>query len=161
MTARLLKDRDRGMALARELLNGEGSARNTQRTALIAFGLRIASAAVAYLSQVFLARWMGGFEYGVFVFVWVWVLILGGLSPLGLNVSIIRFIPEYAERGEFSRLRGLLFGGQLLVFISSTIVALAGLAGLYFFGHWLREGLHTRSARSATIPKSSSPRVSY
>lgn len=125
--------------LVRELLNGKETARNIQRTALIAFGLRIASAAVAYLSQVFLARWMGGFEYGVFVFVWVWVLILGGLSPLGLNVSIIRFIPEYAERGQYSLLRGLIFGSQLLVFLSSTIVALAGLAGLYFFGHLLGE----------------------
>ncbi len=134
-----MRDLDRGMALIRELLKGECTTRNTQRTALIAFVLRIASAAIAYLAQVFLARWMGGFEYGVFVFVWVWVLILGGLSPLGLNTSIIRFIPEYTERGEYSRLRGLLFGSQLLVFLSSTIIALLGLAGLYFFGHVLGE----------------------
>ena len=76
LPARLLA---RGLAL----LNGSGDHASTSRAAVMAFLIRVVSAGIAYLSQVLLARWMGSFEYGVFVFVWVWVLILGGLAPLG------------------------------------------------------------------------------
>src|SRR5690606_11619731 len=37
------------------------------RASLVAFAIRIVSAAIAFVSQVLMARWMGGFEYGVFV----------------------------------------------------------------------------------------------
>ncbi|MFQ5626838.1 MAG: oligosaccharide flippase family protein, partial [Methyloligellaceae bacterium] len=71
----------------------------TQRAALFAFAIRVVSAGIAFFSQVLLARWMGSFEYGIFVFVWVWVLILGGFAPLGLSTSCMRFVPEYRETG--------------------------------------------------------------
>ena len=64
------------------------------------FSVRIASAGILYLSQVVLARWMGAFEYGIYVFVWTWVLVLSGLSHLGLPTLMIRLVPEYLERGE-------------------------------------------------------------
>jgi O-antigen/teichoic acid export membrane protein len=34
----------------------------TQRDALAAFGVRLVSAALLYLSQIVLARWMGSYE---------------------------------------------------------------------------------------------------
>ena len=43
-----------------------------------------------------LARWMGSFEFGVYVYVWTWVLLLGGVVDFGLASSAQRFIPEYA-----------------------------------------------------------------
>ena len=49
-----------------------------QRAAGTAFLIRVASAALVYLAQVLLARWMGSFEFGVYVYVWTWVLLLGG-----------------------------------------------------------------------------------
>ena len=41
-----------------------------QRLAGTVFMLRVASAAPAYGSQVLLARWMGSFEFGIYVYVW-------------------------------------------------------------------------------------------
>ncbi len=114
---------------------GKGAA--TQRAALFAFCIRIASAGIAFFSQILLARWMGSFEYGIFVFVWAWVLILGGIAPLGLSTSCIRFVPEYRETGRFALLRGLLLSARVITFCTATLVALAGIAGLYWFGHML------------------------
>jgi O-antigen/teichoic acid export membrane protein len=105
------------------------------KAALNAFAIRVASAGIAYITQVLLARWMGSFDYGVFVLVWVCVLILGGLSSLGLNFVLMRFIPEYEERKELSLLRGLLLQSRLVTFAVSTAVALIGLLSLKFFGH--------------------------
>ena len=53
------------------------------RMSLIAFCIRIISAAIAFISQVLAARWMGSFEYGIFVLVWVTMVIAGNVSCLG------------------------------------------------------------------------------
>ena len=116
------------------LVQGEDDRGRAQRGALLAFSIRVASAAIAYLSQVLLARWMGSFEYGIFVFVWVWVLILGGLAPLGLSTATIRFVAEYKERGRLPLLRGLLLGSRLISVGVSTVLMLAGLGALALFG---------------------------
>ena len=52
-------------------LFADGSDRSVaQRIAGGAFLIRVASAAVVYLTQVLLARWMGSFEFGIYVYVW-------------------------------------------------------------------------------------------
>lgn len=120
------------------MLGSDGAAA-TQRAALLAFVIRVASAGIAYLSQIFLARWMGSHEYGVFVFVWVWVLILGGLAPLGFSTSCTRFVPEYRETGRLELLRGLIRRARAITLASSTLIALAGAAGLALFGDMLAD----------------------
>ncbi len=105
-----------------------------QRDAIIAFSVRVASAAILYLSQIVLARWMGGFEYGIYVSVWTWVLVLGGLSHLGLNMAMIRLLPEYKEQGRFELHRGLVRGGRLMAFGLGTVAAAVALAGVHLLG---------------------------
>ncbi|MDA7947979.1 MAG: lipopolysaccharide biosynthesis protein [Hyphomicrobiaceae bacterium] len=115
-------------------LFGQDGSAQTGRAAIFAFAIRVASAAIAYLSQILLARWMGSFEYGVFVFVWVWVLILGGLTTLGLSAASMRYVAEYRETGEHALLRGLLRRSRAIAFAASTLLALSGIAALYAFG---------------------------
>jgi len=108
---------------------GEGNERGrAQRNAIVAFAVRVASAGLLYLMQVAMARWMGTFEYGLYVFVWTWVLILGGLSPLGLNLIVIRLMPEYAEKRQTRELAALNLGAPLVAFTIGTAVAAMGLA---------------------------------
>ncbi|MEI9898902.1 MAG: hypothetical protein WDN31_00890 [Hyphomicrobium sp.] len=56
-----------------------------QADALRVFLIRVASAALLFLSQIALARWMGASDYGVFVSLWTAVLVVGGVSHLGLQ----------------------------------------------------------------------------
>lgn len=109
----------------------------TQRDAILVFGVRVASAALLYLSQAALAQWMGSFEFGIYVFVWTWVLLLGGLSHGGLSTAMIRLVPEYTARGDGERLRGLLFEGRLIAFgLSTALTLIAGLL-LWNFSQYL------------------------
>ncbi len=106
----------------------------SQRIALTTFLVRVVSAVIAYLSQVLLARWMGDFEYGVYVVVWVGAVIIGGLACFGIQTAIVRFIPEYGERRELDLLRGILLGSRLQGIASSTAIALLGILGLWLLG---------------------------
>lgn len=113
------------------MLSADGEREKTQRDALVAFSVRVASAGLLYFSQIILARWMGGFEYGIYVCVWTWVLILGGTAHAGLNTAIIRLAPEYRETGAFDLLRGLIRGSRVAALALGTLVMLAGVAGVH------------------------------
>ncbi len=103
-------------------LRGDTDENIAGRNALFAFAIRVASAGLAYLSQIILARWMGTYEYGIFAYVWVCLLMLGGFSTLGLNTAVIRFIPEYTEKLDMNRLRGLLFKSRLITLVTATFL---------------------------------------
>jgi O-antigen/teichoic acid export membrane protein len=98
------------------------------------FLIRIANAMLALGTQVLLARWMGSFEFGVYIYVWTWVLMIGALSDVGLSSAARRFIPEYTELGAFDRLRGFLAGSRWLAFGVAT-----GIGGLGALGVMLLE----------------------
>lgn len=104
----------------------------TGRAAIMAFAIRVVSAGLLYLAQIAMARWMGSFEYGIYVFVWTWVLVLGGLAPAGLALSIIRLFPEHLSTGAMEKARGIVFWGRLFAFGASTLLAVFAGTVLYF-----------------------------
>lgn len=107
-----------------------------QRNAGAAFLIRLASAAIAYFSQALLARWMGSFEFGVYIYVWTWVLVIGGVASVGLETAAQRLVPEYGGETE-AKLRGFLIGGRWLTIAVATLIALAGVLGIRLFEPWL------------------------
>src|SRR5436853_6467426 len=106
------------------LAGGSGEASVTRRLAATIFVIRVVSAALAYLAQILLARWMGGSDYGVYVYVWTWVLLLGSMMDFGVAVSAQKLIPEYRTRGERDLLRGFLTGSRWMTFIASSVASL-------------------------------------
>jgi O-antigen/teichoic acid export membrane protein len=128
------------LARLRAMLGGSGEASLTKRLAGTIFIIRVVSAGLAYLSQILLARWMGGSDYGVYVYVWTWVLLLGSMMDFGISVSAQKLIPEYRTRGEHALLRGFLSGSRWMTFITSSIVSLL-LAGIVKLSSpWIESG---------------------
>ncbi|MGA9089338.1 MAG: flippase [Bradyrhizobium sp.] len=112
--------------------DGASEASVTRRLAGTIFIIRVVSAALAYLSQILLARWMGGSDYGIYVYVWTWVLLLGSMMDFGISASAQKIIPEYRTRGQHALLRGFLSGSRWMTFVVSSIVSglLAGVVKL-------------------------------
>src|SRR4051812_47012836 len=108
-----------------------------QRMAGGAFLIRVASAALAYLTQVVLARWMGSHEFGIYVYVWTWVLLVGGLFDLGLAQSAQRFVPQYTENKQLERLRGFLSGSRWLATMIATAAGIVAAGAIFVSASWI------------------------
>src|SRR6202035_2387150 len=122
------------------VLGGSGEASLTKRLAGTIFIIRVISAALAYLSQILLARWMGGSDYGVYVYVWTWVLLLGSMMDFGIAAAAQKIVPEYRTSGEHALLRGFLSGSRWMTFAVSAAVSLL-LAGLIrLLSPWMDAG---------------------
>jgi O-antigen/teichoic acid export membrane protein len=121
-------------------LSASSEASLTRRLAGTIFIIRLVSAALAYLSQILLARWMGGSNYGIYVYVWTWVLLLGSMMDFGVSVSAQKIIPEYRTHGEHALLRGFLTGSRWMTFVVSSVVSglLAGVVKL--LEQWIEPG---------------------
>src|SRR5712671_3359308 len=104
-----------------------------QRMAGAAFVIRVTGAVVIFLSQILLARWIGGVEFGIYVYAWTWLQMIGDIIHLGLPLTAQRIIPEYTQRNDLDGLRGFLLGSRWIVFATATTFAIAGAIAV----HWL------------------------
>jgi hypothetical protein len=73
------------LARAKAKLAEKSDSRVAQLMAGKVFLVRVGSAMLALVSQVLLARWMGKFEFGIYIYVWTCVLMIGALSDFGLS----------------------------------------------------------------------------
>jgi O-antigen/teichoic acid export membrane protein len=121
-------------------VSGSSEASLTKRLAGTIFIIRVVSAALAYFSQILLARWMEGADYGVYVYVWTWVLLLGSMMDFGISASAQKIIPEYRTRSEFALLRGFLSGSRWMTFIVSSMVSATLAVAVKLLSPWVDAG---------------------
>jgi O-antigen/teichoic acid export membrane protein len=114
------------LARVKAILAERSESRLAQLIAGQVFLVRVASALLALVSQVLLARFMGRFEFGIYIYVWTWVLMIGALSDVGLSAAARRFIPQYTELDDPDLLRGFLSGSKWLAFAVASAIGLAG-----------------------------------
>lgn len=117
-------------ARAKAVLHSQGDRAADGRNALLAFGVRVASAGILLVSQIALARWMGPEQFGIYVYAWTLVLVLGSIATAGLNIGSIRIVSELRERADMDRLRGFLLASRIWIALLSLALALlaAGVA---------------------------------
>lgn len=125
------------IARVKAILADRSDSRVAQLVAGKVFLVRVASAMLALVSQVLLARWMGKFEFGIYIYVWTWVLMIGALSDVGMSSAARRFIPEYSELKAVDRLRGFLVGSRWLAFAIATAIGIIGALGVTLLAPWL------------------------
>ena len=100
-----------------------------RRSASAVVAVQVVGIGLSYGVQLFLVRWAGASEYGLYVYVLAWVGVLATLASLGLPEAASRFIPEYAAQQDHARLRGFLRSSQRLTLWTSLGLAALGAAG--------------------------------
>ncbi len=115
-------------------LTADNASGTSARAALLVFAIRLLSAAIAFVLQILLARWMGSTQYGAFVLAWVVILLLGHLACMGLQTGIIKFITEYRAKLDKAHLRGALIAAPAISVCVSLLFALIGYFTLSYFG---------------------------
>lgn len=124
-----------------------------RQNAFVVFLIRVVSAGLLFASQILMARWMGAADYGIYVSLWTTVLVVGGLSHLGLGMTMMRLVPQYAAEEQFDELRGLVRGGRLFAVLMPAAVATAGALLVWLFRAHLRpEMVVPLLLMAATIP---------
>ena len=105
-----------------------------QRKALYTFAVRVMGAAIAYIFQICLARWLGTYEFGIFVVVWTWITLLSSLVALGMDSAVIRLIPEYDATKDRASLRGILYASRWFAMASATVLVALAVLGIWLLG---------------------------
>lgn len=124
-----------GQGVLRKILGGAD--RSVKLAASTAFFIRIANAAITYLSHVIMARWMGAYEFGIYVYVWTWVLIVGLVADLGFAITAQRVIPAYLQKQQYDMVRGFIHSSRWMPGLCISALSLVAGLLIWFFGHLL------------------------
>lgn len=77
---------------------------------------------------------MGASEYGAFTFAIAWASLLALPAGLGLPIASVRFLPEYAAKGAWSHVRGLIGRSTLLAAMVSGSIAVVAIVVVLLLG---------------------------
>lgn len=107
-------------------LRKPGMASTLIRGSSIVFVSQGIGAALGFVLQVCLARWMGASEYGFYTYIMALAILGGMFSGLGFGPGLLRFVPEYKTIDDEPRLKGVLqgsLGATMAVSITVAILA--------------------------------------
>ena len=105
----------------------------TMRGAGVVMAIRVMGAGLAFVSQVFLARVMGTYEFGLYSYAFVLLTVLSILAPFGVDWAVLRFIPEYSAKKRWRRLEGVFRASVGFVAAVSVAIAVVAAGLIYLF----------------------------
>lgn len=91
---------------------------------------------LVYFSRVYLARWMGNTEYGIYEYVCSWSLLLATLAGLGFPRTVLRFVSQYRVKQAWGLLRGIIRGSWWTTVASGTLLALLSTIVVLLLDHY-------------------------
>lgn len=97
---------------------------NLARGAGTAFLVQVSGVGLTYIVQIFLARWLGTAEFGIYEYVVSCTLLLAIFAGLGLPTAVLRFISQYQVTQQWQQLTGLIQGTWRLTGVISFVLSL-------------------------------------
>jgi O-antigen/teichoic acid export membrane protein len=124
------------------------------QTSIKAFLVLVGSATIGFFAQVGIARMIGAESFGTYAYVLSWAMLLGYLSTLGFNVSLLKLVPAYRAREEWHFISGVMrFAKQ------GTIVAGLVVFALFAVLAYRQYGVHSELGVAAIIGLVSVPLI--
>lgn len=114
-----------------------GSARRLLRQSSLLLVGRILSKLANFATQILIVRYLAQSTYGGFAYALSVATVLQNVVALGLDRSIVRFLPIYQSRRDTARLYGVI-AMAVIVIVSLGLLGAGILWGFQgFFGHWI------------------------
>lgn len=98
------------------------------RASIVVGMIRSSGGVLIYLSYLFLARWIGATEFGIYSYALSWASLLTIPVGLGLISACLRFVPEYQAHKESPKLFGYVRLSWSAVIL--TAIAIGSLAAI-------------------------------
>ena len=117
------------------------------------FGCRVSGAAIAFLTQLLLARWMGAYELGIYVYAFSWCIILSTIVGLGYEAASFRVIGQALSNKRFDLIKGFILRGQQILIVAGLVTVLVfGLVINFSDGIVAPDYKHTLIIALITVP---------
>ena len=123
-----------GFLTLKKRLQGKGVGAILARGASGSFIVLMIGAAMAFGTNMLLARLMGVTQYGIYIYALTWVNLLSMLCKMGMDTSLLRFVAAYNVKKEWGLLRGILSRSlQYILYSSFLVLSIASVVvwGLY------------------------------
>lgn len=96
-----------------------------------AFLVQVGGAGLGMLAQFIVARLLGAEQYGAYALTLSWVSTISVFALLGQDTSVVKFLPVYAQSGDWRRAFGLRRGISAMILVSSLTIAVGGSVIVY------------------------------
>src|SRR5476651_1624698 len=105
------------------------------RGSVLAFGLYLTGAAITYVAQLLVARWVGSTSYGYYAYALAWMTTLAYVAALGFDVSLLRLLPAYCALGQWHLARGVLQYAERRITVAGVAIMIVGGLVLWRLSH--------------------------
>jgi O-antigen/teichoic acid export membrane protein len=102
--------------------------------AAFTLSIRIYGAALAFITQLYLARTMGAEQLGIFVFGWTWLSIAAFLAPAGFDTALVRFLASFQSSRKWDDARGIVRLAYTCTLAAAVTTAALGLLVVHLAG---------------------------
>ena len=116
-----------------------GSSRRLVRGSTLLLAGRLASKLGNFGTQVLIVRYLTKSDFGAFMYAMSIVTLVQSVVMLGLDRSIVRFLPIYHENRQNRRLLGTIAMTVFVIFSLSVLSVVALHAGHVLFDKWIRD----------------------
>jgi O-antigen/teichoic acid export membrane protein len=108
------------------MFGANGRGQSLGGASIAALAVFVVGAGLTWLAQLVTARIIGADSYGTYAYVLAWVMLLGYFSTLGFHVSLLRFVPAYQAKEEWSLMRGVIQYAQRSAAATAVSIFLIG-----------------------------------
>jgi len=113
------------VSIAQKQFHGHGVGAILARGASGSFGVLLLGSVMTFTSNILLARIMDVTQYGIYIYILTWINLLSIACKLGIDTSLLRFVPAYNAKEEWGLFRGILERSIQYVLITSSIIGVS------------------------------------
>lgn len=97
------------------------------KASLWSFLIYVGGAGLTGLAQLVIARTIGAASYGIYSYALAWTTLLSYVATLGFSMVLLRFVPAYSVKGQWSLARGVIRFAFKRSFFVSMAIAISGI----------------------------------